>query len=188
MISDDLAYSNDSCSAFLTAIIRSFEKFHVGRYLGRTAIQKLAYFSQALGVPITCSFNIYTYGPYSDTVTFAMESLPADEVVVDRSPKLQYSDYRLGQNADSLLEAYSGEVGPYAGTIDRVVKVLGGFEPQELELIATVHFIARRRRQIFRSNPDKASVIHEFVGIKGEKFPYEDISAWYDALKEAGLI
>ena len=188
MISGELVYSNDTCSAFLTAIVQSFEKFHPGKYLGRTAVQKLAYFSQALGAPIPCSFNIYTYGPYSDTVTFTMESLLADEVVVDRSPKPQYSDYRLGQNSGLLLEEYSGEVSPFAGTIDQVVKALGGFGPQELELIATLHFIARRRRQIFRRDPDKASVIHEFVGIKGEKFPYNEIDRWYDGLKEAGLI
>ena len=187
-MSGDLVYSNNTCSAFLTAIVRSFDKFHCGRYLGRTAIQKLAYFSQALGVPIPCSFDIYTYGPYSDTVMFTMESLLADEVVVDRSPKPQYSDYRPGPSADFLLEAYSGEVGPFADRIDRVVKGLGAFEPQELELVATLHFIARRQRQIFRRDPDKASVIREFGDIKGDKFSHDETSRWYDALKQAGLI
>jgi uncharacterized protein YwgA len=70
--SGKLAYSDDLQSAFVAAIIRSYEK-HVGgrHYLGRTAIQKLVYFAKTLGVPIPSSFEIYTYGPYSDSVAFS---------------------------------------------------------------------------------------------------------------------
>jgi uncharacterized protein YwgA len=188
MTSGDLVYSNDTCSAFLAVIVRSFEENHPKGYLGRTAIQKLAYFSKAMGVPIPCSFDIYTYGPYSDTVTFSMESLLADDVVVDRSPKPEYSSYSLGENAAELLRAFDGETGPYTSAIDRVVKALGGFKPQELEVIATLHFIARRQRQIRRKEPIKPDVISEFKTIKGDKFRHEEITVWYDALKQAGLI
>jgi uncharacterized protein YwgA len=188
MISGDLVYSNDACSAFLTAIVQSFENLHPKGYLGRTAVQKLAYFAQALGVPIPCSFDIYTYGPYSDIVTFSMESLLADEVVVDRSPKPEYSDYHPARNAAHLLRAFQGDLSPHSEIIDRVVKALGGFKPQELELIATLHFIARRRRQVFRRAPSKADIITEFIGVKGDKFKYEEIAQWFDALSDAGLI
>jgi uncharacterized protein YwgA len=188
MTSSDLVYSNDTCSAFLAAIVRSFEENYPRGYLGRTAIQKLAYFAKAIGVPIPCSFDIYTYGPYSDTVTFSMESLMADDVVVDRSSKPDYSSYRLGENAAELLHAFDGEIGPHTSAIDQVVRALGGFKPQALELIATLHFIAKRQRQIRRKEPSKPEVINEFKTIKSDKFGHEEISAWYDALKKAGLI
>jgi hypothetical protein len=188
MTSGDLVYSNDTRSAFLAAIVRSFEENHPRGYLGRTAIQKLAYFSKVVGVPIACSFDIYTYGPYSDEVTFSIESLMADDVVVDRSPKPEYSNYRLGENAAELLRAYDGVIRRYAPAIDRVVKALGGFKPQELEVVATLHFIAGRQHQVFRREPSKPEVIHEFETIKGEKFKREEIVVWYEALKEAGLI
>jgi len=189
MTSGDLVYSNDTCSAFLAAIARSFEENYPRRYLGRTAIQKLAYFAKAMGVPIPCSFDIYTYGPYSDTVTFSMESLMADDVVVDHSHKPDYSSYKLGENAAELLRAFDGEIRPYTSAIDQVVKALGGFKPQELELIATLHFIARRLRQVHhRDEPSKPEVISEFISIKGDKFGHEEINIWYDALKKAGLI
>ena len=188
MSSVDFVYSNDTCSAFVAAIVRSFEENHPKRYLGRTAVQKLTYFAKAMGVPIPCSFGIYTYGPYSDTVTFSMESLLADEVVVDCSPKPDYSNYRLGEHATDLLAAFDGEIRPHVKTIDRVVKVLRGFRPQALELIATIHFIALRQRQIRRQEPTKLDVISEFKSIKGDKFRRQEVSTWYDALKKAGLI
>jgi uncharacterized protein len=187
-MSSNLVFSDNPCAAFLAAIIHSFEENHPRGYLGRTAMQKLTYFSQALGVPIPCSFGIYTYGPYSDTVTFTMESLMADDVVEDRSSKPEYSNYRLGSNAHELLGRFEREVIPYTGVINRVVDALGGFKPQELELIATIHFIAGRQQQIHRRGPNKQEVIREFKGVKREKFEDDDISNWYDALNKAGLI
>src|ERR1022692_4227645 len=104
--SETLVYSDNLLSAFTAAIIRSYQQ-HVGgrHYLGRTAIQKLVYFAKTLGVPIPSSFEIYTYGPYSDAVTFSVDSMLADDVLKDVSKVPQkYSNYRLGDSANKLLE------------------------------------------------------------------------------------
>jgi uncharacterized protein YwgA len=188
MTSANLAYSDNVRCAFLAAIVRSFQDQHPGGFLGRTAMQKLVYFANVLGTPIPCSFNIYTYGPYSDAVYFAMDSLQADEVVEDRSPKSDYSNYRLGPNANELLTAYAADVEPHRALIDRVVGALGGYKPRELELIATLHFIAEWHRETRRRAPLKDEVIREFKTVKKDKFPDDEIDSWYEALNQAGLI
>jgi len=185
--SSELVYSNDLCSAFLTAIVKAFEAHHPSTYLGRTAMQKLTYFVKVLGAPVPCSFGIYTYGPYSDKVTFAVESLLADDVIEDRSANPKYSNYRLGPNSGELLSEFANEILPYEGHISRAVKALGAFSPNELELIATLHFIAKRQVQI-KGETSKSSVVREFKSIKGEKFKDSEINAWYDGLVQAGLI
>ena len=183
----DLVYSNDLCSAFLSAILESFEEHYPTGYLGRTAMQKLAYFSKVLDVPIPCSFGIYTYGPYSDTITFSVESLLADEVLVDRSTNPKYSNYRTGPNFAELLTEYSDEVEPHKDTINRIVEALGEFEPTDLELIATLHFVTRRQK-MRTGQPSKSAVIAEFKSIKKDKFTDEAIARWYQALQQAKLI
>lgn len=183
----DLVYSNDLCSAFLTGIVKSFEQRYPGQYLGRTAMQKMAYFAKVLGVPIPCSFGIYTYGPYSDTITFSVESLLADEVLVDRSTNPKYSNYRTGRNSAELLSAYAEEVEPHEDTINRIVEALGAFEPSDLELIATLHFVARRQKQR-TGKLNKAAVIAEFKSIKKNKFTDDDITTWYNSLQQTKLI
>lgn len=188
--SSNLVYSDDPCSAFMAAIVRSYEE-HVGgrHYLGRTAMQKLVYFAKALGVPIPCSFEIYTYGPYSDTVTFAVDSLLADDVLNETSKDPQtYSNYRLGENADEILNAYQPLIDPHRGKIDAVVQSLASFKPQELELIATLHFIHHRLKQVWRKEPSREQVLAEFYRVKKDKFTVEEIDRWYDALKRAKLI
>jgi len=167
--SGNVVYSDDPCSAFMAAIVRSYEQ-HVGgrHYLGRTAVQKLVYFAKALGVPIPCSFEIYTYGPYSDTVTFSVDSMLADDVLKDISNDPQtYSNYRLGDNADEVLDGYRPLIDPYRGKIDAVVQSLGSFKPHD---------------------PSREQVIQEFYRVKMDKFTGNEINSWYDALRSAQLI
>lgn len=182
-----ITFSRNECAAYVAAIVRSFDRQHT-TYLGRTALQKLVYFSKSLGVPIPCDFHIYTYGPYSDTITFTVESLLADDVVVDTSPGKKYSDYRLGEQAEEFFRDADETVRPYEVKIDAVVRALGAFKPEDLELIATLHFLCQRQRTITGEEPAREEIIKEFLKIKGEKFSREQINAWYDALSSVKLI
>jgi uncharacterized protein YwgA len=185
----NLAYSDDPCSAFMTAVVASFERQHGDRhYLGRTAIQKLVYFTKALGVPVPCSFEIYTYGPYSDTVTFSIDSLMADDVLIDKSTNPRYSAYRLGKSSEEILSKYDNVIRPHLAAIDSVVGALGTFPPEHLELVATIHFIHHRLKGISGRSPDKVSVLGEFRRVKGKKFSSEEVESFYEALRRARLI
>jgi uncharacterized protein len=184
----ELTFSNNLRAAYLTEFVRAFERFYPNGFLGRTAMQKLTYFARATGVPIPCSFEIYNYGPYSDQVAFAVDGLLADDVLRDTSPNSsKYSNYRLTSQTISFPQALQKQVAPFAAQIDLVVKNLGNFRPEQLELIATLHFVHHRQVALGRG-PTRSSVIAEFYRIKGDKFDKDEIVSWYDALKRAGLI
>ncbi|MGA2876650.1 MAG: hypothetical protein ABSE82_14070 [Nitrososphaerales archaeon] len=184
-----LMFSNTLCAAYLVEIVKSFEKYHGKGYLGRTAMQKLAYFCQATDVPIPCSFEIYNYGPYSDQVTFAVDSLLADEVICDSSnnPSV-YSNYRISAHDVKFPPEFENRVRQSQKQIENVVHALGGFKPQQLELIATLHFLAARRRTIYGRTPSKEEVLNAFFGVKGNKFDKAEVGHWYDSLKRAELV
>jgi uncharacterized protein YwgA len=185
-----LVYSDNLLSAFATAVIRSYQQQMGGsHYLGRTAIQKLLYFTKTLGVPVPCSFEIYTYGPYSDSVTFSVDSMLADDVIKDVSTAPQkYSNYRLAENAEEVLNAYRLAIEPYQKAIDAVVRSLGNFEPNQLELVSTLHFIHQRLKNILRKEPPEQQVFQEFTRVKKDKFRQDEVKSYYDALKSAQLI
>lgn len=182
-----LLFSNDLNSAFLTEIVRSFQQYHRKHYLGRTAMQKLTYFSQALGVPIPCSFEIYNFGPYSDTITFAVESMIADDLIQDISTNNKYSNYRLKPGAPRFSKEIESAVAPYKQKIENVVRALGKFNPPQLEVLATLHFIASKIKSL-GGNSNKESVMNQFFKVKGNKFSVEEVSSWYAALKAAKLV
>lgn len=184
-----LCFSNNLCSAFVAEVVRAFQKTHHDGYLGRTAMQKLIYFSQSIGVPIPCSFEIYNYGPYSDEVTFSVEALLADNALRDASlNSSRYSKYELVDNDLDFPDDIKEKVHRYRPQIEKVVRVLGNFEPQQLELIATLHFIARKLASLEKSSPSKAQVLDNFAGVKRDKFKRGEVEAWYDALQAAGLV
>src|SRR5689334_5667853 len=164
-----LLFSNDLNSAFLAEIVRAFQEHHRKHYLGRTAMQKLAYFSQAVGVPLPCSFEIYNFGPYSDTVTFTVESMLADEIIEDASQNQKYSNYKLKLGSSGFDKEIVNFVVPYKQKIDKVVRVLGKFEPAQLELIATLHFIAKKIQSL-GGEVSKEAVVMQFFRIKKNKF------------------
>jgi uncharacterized protein len=183
-----LMFSNTLCSAYLVEIVRSFEKYHGNSYLGRTAMQKLAYFSQATGVPIPCSFEIYNYGPYSDQVTFAVDSLLADEVISDCSSSPSYSNYRMLAQDPKFPIEFEKRIQPFRKQVQTVVKTLGKFKPQQLELIATLHFLANRQKSISGKTPAKEAVLKAFFAVKGAKFGKAEVGVWFDSLKSADLV
>ena len=184
-----LIFSNNQCAAFLAAIVRSFQQHYPNGFLGRTAMQKLAYFSKTTGVPIPCSFEIYNYGPYSDQVTFAVDSLLADEVLLDTSENSdRYSNYRLVTQSPNFPPAIEQRIDPYRAQIDRVVSSLGQLRPEQLELVATLHFIYHRQQGILRAEPEKERVFAEFFRTKGTKFNEKEVQSCYAALDRAGLL
>jgi uncharacterized protein YwgA len=185
----ELTFSNNLCAAYLAECVRSFQKHYPSGFLGRTAIQKLTYFAQATGVPVPCSFEIYNYGPYSDKVTFSVDSLLADEVLTDTSPNTsKYSNYRLAVDKALFPPELESRLSPYRAQIERVVKSLGNFRPEQLELIATLHFVHHRLESSQGKKPAESTVINEFNKIKGAKFKKDEVTSWYGALKNAQLV
>jgi uncharacterized protein YwgA len=184
----ELTFSNNLRAAYLAEFVRAFEKFYPNGFLGRTAIQKLTYFARAMGVPIPCSFEIYNYGPYSDQVAFTVDGLLADDVLRDMSPNSsKYSNYRLASDGIAFPQELAKQVALFEPQIAGVVKNLGNFRPEQLELIATLHFVHHRQAALGK-RPTQSSVIAEFYRIKGDKFDRSDVMSWYDALKRAGLV
>jgi uncharacterized protein YwgA len=183
-----LLFSNNLCAAYVAEIVKSFQTLKPSGYLGRTALQKLTYFSQAIGVPIPCSFEIYNFGPYSEEVTRSVSGLLADEALQDVSYTGTYSSYKVGPNSMEFSNEYLDQVEPYRKLIDSIVGVLGASKPDTLELVATLHFVNARQKGIAGKRPSKDDVTAEFRSIKGDKFTAEDIETWYRWLEQSALL
>ena len=185
----ELTFSNTLRAAYLAELVRAFQTYFPNGFLGRTAMQKLTYFARATGVPVPCSFEIYNYGPYSDQLTFAVDGLLADEILVDTSPNSsKYSNYRLARDGALFPQGLEKKVAPYRDQIKSVVKNLGNFRPEQLELIGTLHFVHHRLESLHRKKPSQSAVISEFAKVKGNKFTKGEVTAWYCALRNAGLV
>jgi hypothetical protein len=157
-------------------------------YLGRTAIQKLLYFMNVLGVPMRYRFDIHHYGPFCPNVMHDVDWLVADDVIKDQSKEKRYSNYQPSQGWRELSEQYKEKLDEYRGKIEDVCNALSDLSPEKLELIATLDFSYRWVRARGGAGPWKDAAVEKFKSIKKDRFDDDKIDASYGVLHEAGLI
>jgi len=173
----------------LLLLIKSFDEEVPQGYLGRTAIQKLVYISRQIGIPFPYKFEIYFYGPYSERLSYDIEDFLLFDLIRDtsRDPS-RYSKYELTELGNNLVQQIEKEIpDEIKEKLKLIAKAFGPLEPETLELITTVHFLASGLKAKGKEiNED--DVINKVVGIKGKKFTREQISKVFDALREIGLV
>lgn len=174
--------------ALVAYVVKSFDKA-TDNYLGRTAMQKICYFAQTLGVPMHLDFQVHHYGPFSETLWHMLDDFVVDDILRDRSVEPErYSNYGPGPQLDEVIAEQAETVARYATTIDEVVQALKDLEPKKLELLATVHYVARSLRTAIGKPPGKTEVIQKFRSLKGKKFDTSQIEGVCDILARSKLI
>ena len=174
--------------ALVAYVVKSFND-RTSNYLGRTAIQKICYFAQVLGVPMRLDFQIHHYGPFSETLWHMVDDFVVEEILRDRSTDPEkYSNYGSGPRVKEVIAEHADIVKKHASTIDTVVEALKDLSPDKLELLATVHYVARTLKTTTGNTPRKAEVISKFKAFKGAKFDTSQIEGVCDVLARANLI
>ncbi len=176
--------------ALLAATVQAAAKKpqHVG-YLGRTALQKILYFLQTAGVPMSYRFDIYHYGPYCDRISRDVEWLLADGVLKDTSQKQEkYSNYRPDTAASDLVQLHAEAIKLHLETIEKVVHALLPLQPDHLELLATLDYLYRLLKAGGGRGPWKDQVIERFLQVKKDKFPRSKVVEAYDSMVSGGLL
>lgn len=159
-----------------------------GGYLGRTAIQKIAYFLQVLGVPMGYRFEVCHYGPFCASILGDLEWLLADSAIRDSSTDPgKYSKYVPGPVCNELIEKHATKLKKYEATLTSTVQALLPLKPDHLELIATLDYAFRETKAMAGKKPARQNVIARFREFKGQKFSEVDIAKTYDQLEGAGL-
>jgi uncharacterized protein YwgA len=112
--------------------------------LGKTKLQKLVFLMQELkGVPTDYRFHFYTYGPYSSSLTGDASYLDAIGGLGIRQ-HLGFGAYEIlpGKDADSFLTKSESFLDEHKDKIDAIIEQFGRGSAQDLELIATLVYIA----------------------------------------------
>ncbi|HID28247.1 MAG TPA: hypothetical protein EYP22_10640 [Methanosarcinales archaeon] len=104
-----------------------------GKVESMKKLQKLAYFCKVRGVKLNAKFKMYKYGPYAETIGWALGILEGNEFI-----KL----VRVENNIEiSLTE--QGEKLYYESNnnIKEVIREFKDWSPYQLEIAATAHYL-----------------------------------------------
>lgn len=151
---------------------------------GRKAYQKLIYLTKAVGVPLDGSYRMYYYGPYSDEIAKELDYSLSRGILRDQSDSYYFIS---GNEAKSIVEENQELINKYKGKLDKVINSFGKFEPMQLEIIATTHFIYNNLKHLYNIT-DKSVILDEVKKAKFPKFNEEQIEEAYNILVKEGLI
>ncbi len=125
-----------------------------GRVVGRTKLQKIAYFLEATGLGDGFTFEYRHYGPYSEDLTGASRIARMFGVLTEEEHATNWGGFY------SIYTVQGPTSGETART--RIARIAAAADPIELELAATAAFLASEGNndpwgETARRKPEKAS-------------------------------
>jgi uncharacterized protein YwgA len=110
-----------------------------GSLVGKTRLQKTAYFLEATGVGFGFDFEYHHYGPYSEELaSLADDAKALDLINVKWTRSIEGAEYATFIDNSGPLSDESLDANRRA-----VLHVLDDYTSTELELAATTHFLSR---------------------------------------------
>lgn len=159
--------------------------------IGKTGMMKMLYLLQAVcNVPLGYDFEIYTYGPYCQTVISDIEYAEfADYVAVK---PVTYSNgmsgYQINVSSEGgdMLECKRDILSKYSSELDTIVSSFSKKSAKELELYSTIVFVSIS----YAKNSWEKSKKEICGSVKKIKphFSNEEIWKAYDDLKSCHFI
>lgn len=184
---EKIRFSTNKSDTFLAYIVKKWYEF-TKKGVGRIQLQKLCYFSKAKGIPLSFEFKLYHYGPFSQEIYDNTDSLILDGILVDNEVKSGRSEYIPGDSMEEFINQNSRDIEKYTSDLDFVVEQLEGLSPQRFELISTIHYSYRAKKDYYGQEPTKNEVITSSLKAKKGKYPKELIEDVYNLLQENGLL
>ncbi len=154
-------------------------------------IQKLAYFLQESGEPLRLKYIAHTYGPYADNLNKVLQAIEGhftrgygDSPKPDRDIELLPGAIEA---ADTFLAKQ--EESSSRDRLHKVAELIEGFEtPYGMELLSSVHWVARHGDPPARSVESAVTAVHNWNDRKRQMFPHKHIAVSWRRLDEAGYL
>jgi hypothetical protein len=142
-------------------------------------VQKLAYFLQMAGQPLSLDFVPHKFGPYAEKLNHVLQRMEGHFIrgYGDRSSE---ASIHLMPDAVEEAHAFLASDAATAERLERVGALIEGFEtPYGMELLATVHWIVKHEPEAKADWQHAVKLVHTWSDRKRRTFPPAHIrSAW----------
>lgn len=173
--------------AAIVKVLDTYRELNYG--LSKIEVQKLAYFLQEAGGPLDLPFVKHHYGPYSDTLRHALNTMEGhfirglgDGVV---EAEIEPTEDALAEAEAFIAEKQHSEL---AGQVDRVGRLIDGYQSSYgMELLASVHWVAAHEADV-RSLDDAVAAVHAWNDRKRHLMKPEHIASAWKRLGDEGWL
>lgn len=172
------------------AILKAIETYReIGYGLSKIEVQKLAYFLQQAGENLKLKFRKHTYGPYSEELKHALNSMEG-HYIIGLGDGVVESEIEPVPDALSEADEFITRERYFelSQRIDRIHKLIDGFQsPYGMELLATVHWVASNNLTVQSSN-DAIEAVHNWNARKRSLMSPRHIDIAWQRLEQNGWL
>lgn len=158
----------------IAEVVRRIESKRHHWPVGRTRLQKIAYFLTCLGVPTKLSYGRGAYGPYTPDLK-AIESRLVNNGLLETARLGQMIAFKPGPTLDDAVQAYSAQLTEWEEPISRVTDLCERLVTRESEIAASVHLVAEELRDSLGRTPTEEEVQDEVLRWKPGRLSRRDI-------------
>jgi O-acetyl-ADP-ribose deacetylase (regulator of RNase III) len=145
----------------LATVVERLDRMSDSRGVGRTLLQKAAYFATVDGMPTGLTFDADSYGPFAPGLKQVTSKLINNGVLAERREGRAIT-VRPGRSYVDAERVFAARSIPWASSIERVAALLGGKSTRNAEILATVLF-AWRSLEARQGTPPSADAVLEFA-------------------------
>ena len=154
----------------LAEVVRQVSETPHAWPVGRTRLQKLAYFATAGGIPTGLNFLEASYGPFAEDLARALTRLVNNGVLTETRTGRMLA-VRPGPTFADARTRYGASLAPHEQAIRRVADLLARLDSAETELAASVHFATGALRQQLHRAPTELEVLKKVQLWKQRRTP-----------------
>lgn len=161
----------------------------LGYGLSKIEVQKLAYFLQEAGEDMKLSFVKHEFGPYSDQLRHALQSMEGHYIrgLGDgvSTPEIEPMPQALEEASSFLKDGGNADLDRF---VRKVAALIQGFQtPYGMELLATVHWVSSHDPSA-KSPEDVLGVIQDWNERKKRLMSLGHVTAAWERLRDDGWL
>lgn len=139
--------------------------------VGKTSLQKLAYFGTEAGIPTGLRFEHSTYGPYAPELNKVVSKLVNHDLLEQRSMGRMIA-HTVGSTYESAAHGYEAQLATWSPAVHRLVDLFARLRTtRDAEVAATVHYVAAELNRDADHPPTLAMVLRDVLAWKQNKRP-----------------
>lgn len=139
--------------------------------VGRTTLQKIAYFATESGIPTRLQFMRGSFGPYSAELKSQLTRLVNNGLIREERLGEKMFSVKVGPTFSDARKAYEREVEHWSGIVERLSDLFMRMRTNQAEVAATVHFAAKSLAEGTQETPTECEVLAEVMKWKQRRRP-----------------
>ncbi|MEY4561772.1 MAG: hypothetical protein RLZZ618_1049 [Pseudomonadota bacterium] len=173
--------------AAIVKVLATYRELSYG--LSKIEVQKLAYFLQEAGEPLKLQFVKHHYGPYSDALRHALNTMEG-HFIRGLGDGVVEAEIEPMQDAIAEAEAFifNEEHANLSGHVERVERLIDGYQSSYgMELLASVHWVATQESGA-RTVDEAILAVHQWNDRKRAIMRPEHIQSAWQRLSSEGWL